>query len=119
MLRFSVEFQLVFPVEPFLTEGACEGFLPRVYENMPGEMIGLFEGPTTLSAPVFSLDTVVVQLHYRNILDGKQGRVGLEDKRVRRLLRFWIFQFVRAELHVGPLERFRFNGVGVNMICIE
>ena len=36
VLRFSVQFQLVFPVEPFLTEEAYEGFLPRKYENMPG-----------------------------------------------------------------------------------
>ena len=36
VLKFSVQFQLVFPVEPFLTEGAYEGFLPREYENMPG-----------------------------------------------------------------------------------
>ena len=100
MLRFSVELQLVFPVEPFLTEGACEGFLPRVYENMPGEMVGLFEGPPTLPAPVFSLDTVVVQLHYGNILDGKQGRAGLEDKRVGRPLRFWIFQLVTLVMHI-------------------
>ena len=119
MLRFSVEFQLVFPVEPFLTEGACEGFLPRMYEDMPGEMVGLFERPATLPAPVFSLDPVIVQLHHGNILDGKQGRVGLEDHGVGKLLGFRIFEFVRAELQVGPLERFRFNGVSVNMICIE
>ena len=42
MLRFSVEFQLVLPVESFLTEGASEGFLPRVDENVSGEMVSLF-----------------------------------------------------------------------------
>ena len=116
VLRFSVEFQFVLPVESFLTEGASEGFLPCVDENMPGEMVSLLEGAATLAAPVFSLDPVVVQLHHGNILDGKQGRSGLENYRMGS---FGIFQFVRPELHVGPLERFRFNGESVNMICIE
>ena len=35
------------------------------------------------------------------------------------LCRFGIFQFVRPELQVGPLEGFRFNGVSLDMICIE
>ena len=49
VLRFSVKFQLVFRVEPFLTERACEGLFSRVYEDMPGEVVGLFEGAATLS----------------------------------------------------------------------
>ena len=120
VLRFSVEFQLVLPVEPFLTEGAAEGFLAGVYENVSGEMVGLLECPPTLPAAVFSLNPVGVQLHHGNVLDGKQAaRVGLQHHRVEGLVGFRVFEFVRPELHVGPLERLRFNGVSVDMICIE
>ena len=73
VLRFSVEFQLVLPVESFLTEGASEGFLPRVDENVSGEMVSLFEGPATLSAPVLSLNPIRVQLHQGNIPDGLEN----------------------------------------------
>ena len=120
VLRFSVEFQLVLPVKSFLTEGAGEGFLSSVNEDVPCQMIGLLKCPATLPAAVFSLNPVGVQLHHGNVLDGKQAaRVWLEHNCVEGLVGFRIFQFVRPELHVGPLERLRFNGISVDMICIE
>ena len=89
-----------------------------MYENVPGEMVGLLECATTLSTAVFSLNPVVVQLHHGNIPHGKQTWIGLQHHSVGKFVRYWVFQFVRSELFIGSLERFRFNGVGVNMISI-
>ena len=105
-----MELQFVFPVEPFLTEGAGEGLLSRVYQHVSAEVVRLFEGSATLPAAVLPL-TLRVKLHHRDIphRDHRGRTVAVQHHRRLWFSRHGKFQFMRSKW-------LRFYGVSIDMI---